>query len=105
MYTLISDAVDTVVCAPDDRWKYHPKSIEQFPDINKLCKVVSCWIYILGYISAFFRNFYTTKHNYVYTFGNSLDTLLKMAKNFLELLLQLIQCLIISLPRLSYMKR
>jgi hypothetical protein len=34
------------VCAPDDEWKYHPKHVEQFPDINKLCNVASCWIYI-----------------------------------------------------------
>jgi hypothetical protein len=34
------------VCAPDDGWKYHPKHVEQFPDINKLCNVSSCWIYI-----------------------------------------------------------
>jgi len=27
-------------------WKYHPKHVEQFPDINKLCNVASCWIYI-----------------------------------------------------------
>ena len=42
----ISDAVNTVVCAPDDGWKYHPKHVEQFPDINKLCNVASCWIYV-----------------------------------------------------------
>src|SRR5215475_154484 len=36
---------DTVVCAPDDGWKYHPKHVEQFPDINKLSIVASCWIY------------------------------------------------------------
>jgi hypothetical protein len=30
----IPDAVDTVVCAPDDGWKYHPKHEEQFTDIN-----------------------------------------------------------------------
>jgi hypothetical protein len=24
------DAVDTIVCAPDDEWKYHPKHVEQF---------------------------------------------------------------------------
>jgi len=24
----------------------HPKHVEQFPDINKLCKVASCWIYV-----------------------------------------------------------
>jgi hypothetical protein len=40
------DAVDTVVCAPDDGWKYHPKHVEQFPDINKMCNVAACWIYI-----------------------------------------------------------
>jgi hypothetical protein len=42
----IPDAVDTVVCAPDDGWKYHPKRVEQIPEINKLCNVASCWIYI-----------------------------------------------------------
>ena len=36
----------TVVCAPDDGWKYHPKHVEQFPEIDKLCNVVSSWIYI-----------------------------------------------------------
>jgi hypothetical protein len=41
----ITDAVDKVVCAPDDGWKYHPKHVEQFPDINKLCDVAYCWIY------------------------------------------------------------
>jgi len=41
----IPDAVDTVVCAPDDGCKYHPKHVEQFPDINNVCNVVSCWIY------------------------------------------------------------
>jgi hypothetical protein len=39
-------AVDTVVCAPVDGWKYHPKHAEQFPDIYKMCNVASCWIYI-----------------------------------------------------------
>jgi hypothetical protein len=38
--------VDTVVCAPDDGWWYHPKPVEQFPDVNKLCKAASCWINI-----------------------------------------------------------
>jgi hypothetical protein len=42
----IPDAVNTVVCAPDDGWRYHPKHVEQIPDINKLCNVASCWIYI-----------------------------------------------------------
>jgi hypothetical protein len=42
---IIPDAVDTGLCPPDDGWKYHPKHVEQFPDINKLCNVASCWIY------------------------------------------------------------
>jgi hypothetical protein len=29
----MSDAVDTVVCASDDGWWYHPKHVEQSPDI------------------------------------------------------------------------
>jgi hypothetical protein len=41
----MADAVDTVVCAPDDGWEYHTKHVEKFPDINKLCDVASCWIY------------------------------------------------------------
>jgi hypothetical protein len=42
----IPDAVGTAVCAPDDGWKYHPKHVEHFPVINKLCNVASCWKYI-----------------------------------------------------------
>jgi hypothetical protein len=34
------------VAYADDGWKYHPKHVQQFPDINKLCNVASCWIYI-----------------------------------------------------------
>jgi hypothetical protein len=42
-------AVDTVVCAPDDEWKYHPKHVEQFPDkIN--CVTLHIVRYILEYI-------------------------------------------------------
>jgi hypothetical protein len=41
----IPDAIDTVVCPPNDGWKYHPKHVEQFPDITKICNVASCWIY------------------------------------------------------------
>jgi hypothetical protein len=37
---------NTSVCTPDDGWKYYPKHVEQFPVINKLCNVASCWIYI-----------------------------------------------------------
>jgi len=38
-----TDAVDTVVCAADVGWRYHPIHVEQFTEINKLCNVVSCW--------------------------------------------------------------
>jgi len=32
----IPDAIDTVVCTPDDGRRYHQKHVEQFPDMNKL---------------------------------------------------------------------
>jgi len=39
-------SVDTVVCAPDDGWRYHPKHVEQFPDkIN--CVTLRVVVYIL----------------------------------------------------------
>jgi hypothetical protein len=44
------EAVDTVICAPDDGWRYHPKHVEQFTDINKLYIVASCWIIIDKYL-------------------------------------------------------
>ena len=37
------DVVDTVVCAPDDGWRYYPKHVERFTDTNKLRVVASCW--------------------------------------------------------------
>ena len=40
------------MCAPDDGWRCHPKHVEQFPDINKLCNVASCWIYIGIYLGC-----------------------------------------------------
>jgi len=39
-----------IVRAPDDGWRYYPKHVEQFPDINKLCKVASYWIHIGIYL-------------------------------------------------------
>ena len=41
----IPDAVDTVVCAPDDGWWYHPKHVEQFPD-----KINCVTLHLVGYI-------------------------------------------------------
>ena len=40
------DAADTVLGAPDDGWKYHPKHVEQLTDTNKLYNVASCCIII-----------------------------------------------------------
>ena len=38
-------SVDTVVCAPDDGWRYHPKHVEQFPD-----KINCVTLRVVGYI-------------------------------------------------------
>jgi hypothetical protein len=59
---------------PDDGWSYHPRHVEQFPDINKLCNVLSCWIYIgilLGarpilHISKIRVNIHYNKHDVYY---------------------------------------
>jgi len=39
-------AVDTVVCAPDDGRRYHPKHVEQFPE-----KINCVTLHLVGYIS------------------------------------------------------
>ena len=39
------DAVDTVVCAPDDGCWYHPKHVEQFTD-----KINCVTLHLVGYI-------------------------------------------------------
>jgi len=44
----VPDAVDTVVCALDDGWGYHPIHVELFPEIRKLCNVA-----FVGYISEY----------------------------------------------------
>ena len=44
--SIMPDTVDTVICAPDDGWRYHPKHVVQFTDINKLYIVASCWTII-----------------------------------------------------------
>ena len=43
---LMPDAVDTVISAPDDGWRYQSKHVERFTDINKLYTVASCWTII-----------------------------------------------------------
>jgi len=44
--SIMPDTLDAVIWAPDDGWRYHPKHVEQFADINKLYIAVSCWIII-----------------------------------------------------------
>ena len=41
----IPDAVDTVVCAPDDGWWYHPNHVEQFQD-----KINCVTLHLVGHI-------------------------------------------------------
>ena len=41
-------SVDTVVCAPDDAWRYQPKHVEQFPG-NINCVTLHLVGYILEY--------------------------------------------------------
>ena len=45
VFVTIPDAVDTVVCAPDDGWRYHQKHVEQFPD-----KINCVTLHLVGYI-------------------------------------------------------
>ena len=46
------DAVDTVLCAPDDGWWYHPKHVEQFPD-----KINCVPLHLIGYILEYSSKF------------------------------------------------
>jgi hypothetical protein len=49
-----TDAVDTVVCAPDDGWRYHLKHVEQFPD-----KINCVMLHLVGYILEYYYNAWT----------------------------------------------
>ena len=42
---LVLDAVDAVICAPDDGWKDHPKHVEQFTD-----KINCIWLHLVGHL-------------------------------------------------------
>jgi len=50
----IPDAVDTVVCAPDDGWWYHPKYVEQFP-----VKVNCVTLHLVGYTLEYYYDAWT----------------------------------------------
>jgi hypothetical protein len=49
----IPDAVHTVVCAPDDGWRYHPKHVEQFLD-----KINCVTLHLVGCILECQHTFY-----------------------------------------------
>jgi len=58
----IPDAVDTVVCAPDDGWRYHPKYVEQFPD-----KINCVTLHLVGYILEYsYYCYYFNQLTYVF---------------------------------------
>ena len=61
----VSIMPDTVIWAPDDGWRCHPKHEERFADINKLYIVASCWIII-----DILNDARTTKHKYSDTSAN-----------------------------------
>jgi hypothetical protein len=52
----IPDAVDTVVYAPDDGWRYHPKHVEQFSD-----KINCVTLHLVGYILEYYYDAGTHK--------------------------------------------
>ena len=54
--SIMPDTVDTVICAADDGWRYHPNHVEEFADINKLYIVASCWIIFDTLICVFVLN-------------------------------------------------
>jgi hypothetical protein len=53
----VAYAVDTVVCAPDDGWWYHPKHVEQFPD-----KINCVTLHLIGYILEYSYDAWTHEH-------------------------------------------
>jgi len=62
----LPDAVDTVVCTPDDGWRYHSKHVEQFPDkIN--CVSLHLVGYILEYKKIYCMHIGILKHGFQIT--------------------------------------
>jgi len=47
----ITDAVDAVVCCPDDGWRYYPKYVKQFSD-----KINCVTLHLVGYILEYSYN-------------------------------------------------
>jgi hypothetical protein len=53
----IPDAVDTVVCAPDDVWRCYPKRVEHFPD-----KINCVTLHLVGCILEYYYDARTHEH-------------------------------------------
>ena len=53
-------AIDTVVCAPDDGWWYHPKNVEQFPD-----KINCVTLHLVGYILEYWYTCLNAKSKFI----------------------------------------
>ena len=51
-HTTVFTASDICHTVTDDGWRYHPKRVKQFPDINQPCKIASCWIYFGVYLQC-----------------------------------------------------
>jgi len=51
--SVMPDTVDTVIWAPHDGWRCHPKHVEQFADVNKLSIVLYCWIIFDTYCAMY----------------------------------------------------
>jgi hypothetical protein len=63
----IPHAVDTVVCAPDDGWGYHPKHVEQFPD-----KINCVTLHLVGYTPILEYSYDARTHEVTFIFTLSL---------------------------------
>jgi len=79
----IPDAVDAVVCAPDDGWWYHREHVEQFPDkINcvtfHLVWYVLEWSVSLSYFLRFFFLCFVLSLNLYYVFVSNMFYDLRM---------------------------
>jgi len=73
------------MCVPDDGWGYHPKHVEQFTDINKLCNVASCWIYIGIYLRYTDPLNVKCKTSYTYHFKTLYPNIIKqVTRSILE---------------------
>ena len=58
----IPDAVDAVVCAPDDGWRNQPKHVEQFPG-----KINCVTLHLVGYILEYLDDWLTVHYRITFS--------------------------------------